>query len=322
METGAQLITPLLPLRRLSYELGVDLWVKRDDLFGMTGGGNKARKIRYIARVVESQGADAVVTTGGLQSNHARAVALTAAEHGWKCRLVLHGDEGELNHPRGNLLIMCLAGADIVVVPADRIGLAMQDSMHEFVSQGLKPCEIPGGGHMVAGSVAYAKAVKELQVQCQDRNWRPDWIIVASGTGTTQAGLLGGLDLVGWGTKVVGVSVARRNPRGRDIVEQAYAEVMKHLGISGTGRCVDFRDSWVGDGYERPTDATIAAIRLAAGLDGLMLDPTYTGKAFAALIDMIHTGEIKQASHVLFWHTGGLLNLTVASCFSREGLRS
>lgn len=318
MDTKLELMTPLLPLRRLSENLGVDLWIKRDDLFPLTGGGNKGRKIVYIARDVAHRGADSVVTTGGLQSNHARATALMAAKHGWKCKLVLHGEESHMDHPQGNLLLMCLAGADIVVVPPEKIGPTMRESMDEFASQGRKPYEIPGGGHMLAGSVAYVEAIKELEYQRQSGKWIPECIILASGTGTTQAGILGGLDMVGWETRVAGISVARRNPRGRLVVEQAYADLRQHLGVNGSGRYVDFRDDWTGDGYQRPTDATIAAIRVAASVEGLMLDPTYTGKAFAALLDMIRGGEIKQGSRVLFWHTGGLLNLAACDCFSRE----
>lgn len=316
MQTRLGLATPLVRLSRLSQNLGVDLWVKRDDLFPLTGGGNKARKVKYIAREVEHQGADSVVTTGGLQSNHARAVALMAAEHGWKCKLVLHGEESQLDHPKGNLLLMYLTGADIVVVPAERIGPTMKDAMHEFVCQGHKPYEIPGGGHMLAGSIAYAEAVKELEYQCRDYQWRPDWIALASGTGTTQAGILGGLDMAEWETQVVGVSAARKNPRGRLVVEQAYDDLRQHLGLKGSGRYVDFRDNWTGEGYEIPTNGTIAAIRVVARLEGLMLDPTYTGKAFAALLDMICDDEIEKGSHVLFWHTGGLLNLAASDYFS------
>ncbi len=322
MQTRLELTTPLVNLPRLSRNLGVDLWVKRDDLFPLTGGGNKARKVKYIARDVEHRGADSVVTTGGLQSNHARAVALMAAEHGWKCKLVLHGEKSQLDRPKGNLLLMCLTGADIVVVPAERIGPTMKEAMHEFVCQGYKPYEITGGGHMLSGSIAYAEAVKELEYQCRDYQWRPDWIVLASGTGTTQAGLLGGLDMAGWETRVVGISAARKNPRGRLIVEQAYADLRQHLGLEGPGRYVDFRDDWTGEGYERPTNATLAAICKAARLEGLILDPTYTGKAFAALLDMIHGYEIREGSHVLFWHTGGLLNLAASDCFSGGVWRS
>jgi 1-aminocyclopropane-1-carboxylate deaminase/D-cysteine desulfhydrase-like pyridoxal-dependent ACC family enzyme len=175
---------------------------------------------------------------------------------------------------------------------------------------------------MLAGSMAYADAVKELEYQCRLYRWKPDCIVLASGTGTTQAGLLGGLDVVEWDTHVIGISSARKNPRGRLIVEQAYDELRQHLGASGQARAVDFRDEWVGDGYERPTEGTIEAIRLAAKLEGLILDPTYTGKAFSALIDMIHSGEIDKGSRIVFWHTGGLLNLTASNVFSKGVLKS
>lgn len=212
---------------------------------------------------------------------------------------------------------MSLAGADITVVPPDRIGPKMEKAMQEFVRQGHEPYKVPGGGHMLAGSIAYVDAVKELEYQCRHHEWKPDCIVLASGTGTTQAGLLAGLDVIGWRTRVIGISSARRNPRGRLVVEQAYDEIRCYLGASGSTRTVEFRDEWIGQGYERSTKESIGIIRLAAKLEGLVLDPTYTGKAFCALLDMIHSDEIDKGTRVLFWHTGGLLNLMSSEVFHK-----
>lgn len=301
--------TPVTPAERTGRALGVDLHVKRDDLTQLPGGGSKMRKLRRILLDAEFQGADALVTTGGVQSNHARVTALEAAARGWACSLVLHGDPGAVQAPSGNLLLCILAGARVSVVEPGAIADALATAAAKLRAAGRVPFVVPGGGHCLAGALAYADAVRELAGQCSA--WRPEWIVLASGTGTTQAGILAGLHLVGWDTRVVGASIARRNPRGTDVVRGALAELTEHLGLEGT-QLVDFRDDWVGRGYEQADRRVFDAIAMAASSDGLILDPTYTGKAFLGLVDMVRSGEIPQGSRVLFWHTGGLLNLMAA----------
>ena len=308
--------SPLTYLPRLSRHLNINLRVKRDDLFPMTGGGNKARKMLWILEEAERRECNALVTTGGLQSNHARVTALSAAARGWRCKLILHGNPEDAVKPEGNLLLMRLAGAEIEVVEPSSIAQAMRSDMGALRAKGFMPYEIPGGGHCVAGAMAYVEAVNELQEQCQEDEWRPDWIILASGTGTTQAGLIVGLERLGWPTRVLGISVARRNPRGRDIVEQACHDLRSYLGVADRSGLIDFRDDWVGEGYEKAGAKVLSAIRMAAQMEGLILDPTYTGKAFAALLDLVHDGEIRQGSNVLFWHTGGLMNLMASEYFT------
>jgi 1-aminocyclopropane-1-carboxylate deaminase/D-cysteine desulfhydrase-like pyridoxal-dependent ACC family enzyme len=316
---AASTATPLAPLVRLGRELGVCLWAKRDDLFAATGGGNKSRKMGPILAEAERSGCNALVTTGGLQSNHARATALEAAGRGWPCALVLHGDVGRAVPPTGNLLLCSLAGARIRVVDPTGVASGMSAAMQEFRDQGYTPWEIPGGGHCLAGGMAYADATSELAEQCRRASWWPDCVVVASGTGTTQAGLVAGFQRLGVGTKVVGISVARPNPRGISVVGAAYAELCAALAIAGRQESIDVRDEWVGEGYERPTEGALAAIRTAAAREGLILDPTYTGKAFGALIDLAKQGKFAATPNVLFWHTGGLLNL-VTSDRLREAL--
>ncbi|MBE9168009.1 pyridoxal-phosphate dependent enzyme [Pleurocapsales cyanobacterium LEGE 06147] len=309
MKTRQELFSPLQRLPRISHHLGIELRVMRDDLFPVIGGGNKARKIIKILQEPESQGCNALVTTGSLQSNHARVTALAAAQRGWGCKLILHGDKEELVKPKGNLLLMLLAGAEIQIVPSSDIAPAMQSAMDVFRADGLNPYEILGGGHCVAGAMAFVEAVKELKEYCQEDKWQPDWLILASGTGTTQAGLMLGLEQLGWRTRVIGISVARRNPRGRDIVQNSYLEIRSYLQLPSLVQPIDFRDDWVGQGYEQADSTVISAINIAADIEGLILDPTYTGKAFAALLELVSSGEIPQKSNVLFWHTGGLMNL-------------
>lgn len=294
---------------RMSQHLGINLRVMRDDLFPMTGGGNKARKIIKIMQIAETHKCDALVTTGGAQSNHARVTASAAAQRGWRCKLILHGDPDSLLNPEGNLLLMLLSGAEIEIVQPDDIASAMKTAMQTFKAEGRTPFEIPGGGHLLAGAIAFVEAAEEVQTQCQEDDWYPDWVILPSGTGTTQAGLMVGFEKLEWKTKVLGISVARRNPRGREIVEQSYRELRSYLGLSDLCQAIDFRDNWVGDGYEKANETVFSTIYSTAKMEGIILDPTYTGKAFTALIALVNAGEIPANSNVLFWHTGGLMNL-------------
>lgn len=303
--------TPLYPLLSLSSDLGIDVRVKRDDLAPMPGGGNKVRKMVSIAREAARRGANALVTTGGTQSNHARVVVLWAAERGWDCHLVLHGDPAELERPTGNLRLMLLGGATLEVVAPDEIRDRLDHAISRLEQQGKHPYLVPGGGHCLPGTLAYVDAVSELSDQCAD--WVPDWIVLASGTGATQAGIAAGCARLGWDTRVVGVSVARPNPRGRQVVSEAYAEACDALDIACNPEVIDFRDDWIGGGYGVANDRVYKTIDTMGRRTGLILDPTYTGKAFVALQDMIDSGEIQSGSQVVFWHTGGLLNLMADS---------
>lgn len=306
--------SPFHALPKMGQFLNIDLRIKRDDLLPVSGGGNKLRKAVRIFNEVNRKGCNAVVTIGGLQSNHARVVALLAAQRGWRCKLVLHGSPSALNHPVGNTLLMRLAGAEIVVVSSDQIASAMKKATQDFRNDGYMPYEIPGGGHSLEGAMAYVDAVKELEEQCKNDQWRPEWIIHASGTGTTQAGIIAGLESVGWQTRVAGISVARENQRGTDILEQFCIELRQHLKLdSNAGQPVDFRDDWISGGYEKSEQNVFSVIRMAGKMEGLILDPTYTGKAFCALIDLVNSGDIKRGARILFWHTGGLINLLASN---------
>lgn len=304
--------TELQRLWRLGAQLGIDLWVKRDDLFGEPGGGSKARKLQRILNAAPL-GTNALVTTGGVQSNHARVVALTAARSHMRCELILHGDPRSLQNPTGNLLLMLLSGARVTIVPSDQIRDHLVSTVEALRKEGYTPLMIQGGGHSVEGALGLVDAVVELNSQRPTPDWVPDYIVHASGTGGTQAGLLAGLDLLGWSTRVIGISVAREAARGRQIVAELYEQVRNELQLDGAARYVDFRDDWVGEGYGHALPATAELIKDIASLEGLPLDPTYTSKAMRGLIDLVKQGDIPQGSTVLFWHTGGLLNLLSAN---------
>jgi 1-aminocyclopropane-1-carboxylate deaminase/D-cysteine desulfhydrase-like pyridoxal-dependent ACC family enzyme len=311
-------MSPLHRLPGLSRLLSLDLWVKRDDLLPMPGGGNKIRKMHAIMAGVRADGYTALVSTGGVQSNHARAVALTAAAEGLRCTLVLHGVPGEPVAGRGNALLARLAGANVTVVAAQDVAATLEHVMDNLRAAGERPVLIPGGGHCVAGTTAYVKAFDESFRQMSAHSWCPEQIILASGTGATQAGLAVGVQRHGLAARVTGISVARRNPRGGQAVRDAITDYLEYHGYAPSHIDVDFRDGWIGEGYERATGVVLDAIALAASADGLVLDPTYTGKAFTALLDMARSGELPPGSRVLFWHTGGLLNLMASNYFTES----
>lgn len=314
--------TPLFKSLRIGKSLGIDLCIKRDDLFPLIGGGNKARKILKIVEEIERCGCDSIITTGGVQSNHARATALIAAEKGWKCKLVLHGDPELLKKPSANLLLVCMSGAEVEIVDPAEINSTMKRAFQELQNDGYHPFEIPGGAHCLAGGVAYIEALEEVARQCEFLRWKPDYIVLPSGTGTTQAGIICGVEKLGWDTRVIGISVARSNPGGAQVVEEMCQQLFDHLDIKMDQSKVHFRDEWIGEGYEKASQEVLETIRWAALTEGIILDPTYTGKAFTGMLELAESGEIERGSRVLFWHTGGLLNLLSAEQYLEEILRS
>jgi 1-aminocyclopropane-1-carboxylate deaminase/D-cysteine desulfhydrase-like pyridoxal-dependent ACC family enzyme len=313
----SQLRSPLEPLPRLGAPLGVELFCKRDDMLPYYYGGNKVRKISGICREAEALGCDALVTTGGLHSNHARVTSLAAAARGWRATLILHAEPGAAVS-EGNALLARLAGADVTLVEPSGIAAAMQDAVARLRRQGHTPFEIPGGGHLLSGALGYVRAVYELAAH-EELAGPPDYVIVASGTGTTQAGLVVGCEQLGWSTRVLGISVARTQQRGQGVVDEACAELRGHLGVTYPGQPVEFFDRWVGGGYEQVYPELLETIRWAA-LRGLILDPTYSGKAFQGLVSLVREGVVEAGARVVFWHTGGLLNLLTSP--HREALLS
>lgn len=307
MTVAPDLRSPLEPLPQLGRELGLELWCKRDDLLPHYYGGNKVRKIFGIMREAEAQGCNALVTNGGLQSNHARVTALAAAERGWPVTLVLH-DEVGASSASGNALIAQLAGAKLVRVAPNEIAETLEAALAALRAEGFKPFAIPGGGHNVVGALGYVGAAEELVSQEDVMGGPADYVILASGTGTTQAGLIVGFERFGLAVRVYGVSVARDAQRGRSVVEKACADLRARLGRQPLSQPVLFDDRWTGGGYEKVYPELFATIRWAAAA-GLILDPTYTGKAFHALTELVREGVVKAGSRVVFWHTGGLMNL-------------
>lgn len=285
---------PFYRLDRLSNSLDIDLWIKRDDLIPLYLGGNKVRKnLKIISSFKEK--IDVIITNGGAESNHARVVALMAAQLGCKLHLVLHGQEPSRSSASGNSFFYRSAGAITHFVESQDIGPTIQKIENRALEQGLSVLVIPGGGHSADGAAAYAEAVDELPFE-------PDYIVHASGTGGTQAGLLQGVANKHWQTQVVGISVARAGDRGID-------EIAKLLPINFPRGKIIFRDDYRFGGYEKFSGDLLHLVQGVIREEGIPLDLTYTGKAMFGLHQLVAAGDIKVGSKVVFWHTGGLLNL-------------
>jgi D-cysteine desulfhydrase len=285
-----------------------DVRVFRDDLFPFLGGGNKARKIQEIAKEIKRKNANAIVTTGGIQSNHCRAAAIIAAENDWLCHLVLHGNEERYYSEKGNAFLMRKAGAVPTFVEAEGISDAMDEEMKKLKSSDYTPFYIWGGGHSVAGARAYVHAVQNLKSYFREEEWLPDAIFLASGTGSTQAGIMAGLELSELGDiPVLGISIARDEERGKDKIESLLHEMSEEMSCEEAVSKIRFYDDWVSGGYENITPEISKLTDDVFSSTGILLDTTYTAKAWLGMRDMLKDGSV--SGNILFWHTGGILNL-------------
>jgi D-cysteine desulfhydrase family pyridoxal phosphate-dependent enzyme len=299
----AHLPTPIEALPRLSDALGGPrLLIKRDDLTGLAFGGNKTRKLEFLIAEARDQGAETLISGGALQSNHCRQTAAAAARFGFKCILVLTGEKPQL--PSANLLLDELFGAEIVHVAerTDR-GRILQETFDRAGNEGMKPYLVPYGGSSPTGALGYAYAMKELMEQ----NSRVDWIVFATSSGGTHAGLLLGQRMFGYKGKVLGISV----DEPEEWLKEQVSEVAS-LGSDKLGKRIEFTPdevlanaNYCSAGYGVLTGREREAIRLFATYEGLLLDPVYTGRAAAGMIDLIRKRFFKKDETVLFLHTGG-----------------
>lgn len=256
-----------------------------------------------------SRGYDACVTTGGIQSNHNRAIALMCARNGWKCHLVYHGTKERFDSENGNALLVRKSGAETEFVDAKNIGPSMDAAIDRLRQQGFKPMYIHGGGHDIPGGVALVEAVKELKNKCDMLGYKPEYIFHASGTGSTQAGIAVGLDLIGWSdVKLIGISVARQKERGTQVIEDFANMLAKHYGLETDyhGK-IEFNTDYLCGGYENYSSKMVRFLDDVMCQTGIPFDTTYSGKALYGMIDLLEKNNI--TGNVLFWHTGGLMNL-------------
>jgi D-cysteine desulfhydrase len=303
--------TAIEPLPHLSRALGgPQIWIKRDDTLGLASGGNKTRKLEFLVADALAQGADTLITVGAVQSNHCRLTLAAAAREGLKCRLVLEERVAGSYRPdaSGNNFLFQLLGVEKTkVVPAGAdLAAAMQDLAADLPGQGRKAYVIPGGGSNPLGALGYVACAHELLQQAFDQAVAFDQIVCASGSAGTHAGLLVGLQSRQAGIPLTGINV--RRPRGEQEANvHALAEATAaFLGVAPIARDeVVALDDWVGPGYSLPSEAMVEAVRMLASLEGVLLDPVYTGKAMAGLIGLVRRGHFEAGEKVLFIHTGG-----------------
>ena len=284
--------------------------VVRDDIFPYIGGGSKARKALEYESYLKKEGYNAVVTCGGIQSNHNRAMALMCARNGWKCHLCIQGTKKRFLSEKGNALIDRMSGAVCQFVNPENTSKAMDDAMSSLTNSGHNPFYVTGGGHDLPGGIAYVKAIIELHKICEKINYEPDYIFLASGTGSTQAGILVGLDIVGWNnTKVVGISVARTQERGTDVITSFANMLASHYGIKKDyASAIIFKDNYLFGGYERFSEEMSSFLDKTMTETGLIFDTTYSGKGFYGMVQEIKKNNLFN-KNILFWHTGGIMNI-------------
>lgn len=304
----ATLPTPFDEAPRLSRELGLRVLMKRDDLTGFALGGNKVRKLEFLVADALEQGADVLVTGGGPQSNHARLTAAAARKAGMDALLVFFGYPPQPSN--GNLLLDELLGAEIVYTHTEDRSATdrwLERVTEELRARGRKPYAIPRGGSTVLGCIAYILAVGELLEQLTERRITPDYIFIATGSCGTHAGILAGLKYFGMSIPVYGITVSRPVSEGVSRITRLVRETAEFLEtpLPLEPRDVMINNAYLGAGYGILTPEAREAIRLVARLEGIFLDPVYTGKTMAGLIDLVRRREIVRGSTVVFWHTGG-----------------
>lgn len=269
-------------------------------------GGNKIRKLQIVAAQALAEGADTLITTGGVQSNHARATAAIAARLGLRCLLVANGTAPA--RPTANALLDRLLGAEMRYVTArEQRAPAMAEAAQELRAQGRRPFVIPLGASTAHGAAAYALAIAELLAQVP----APRTIVLSTSSGGTQAGVIAGCALHGLDTRVIGISADDPAAVLASDIRNILADLEQLLGMAGgrlTGMPIEIDDTFVGDGYGIPTPESTSAIELAARTEALFLDPTYTAKAMAGLIARVRGGHLRDGV-TLFWHTGGQVGL-------------
>lgn len=299
----AHLPTPVEELPRLSDLLaGPRILVKRDDQTGLAFGGNKTRKLEFLIAEAMEQGARTLISGGAMQSNHCRQTAAAAARYGFECTLVLTGELPA--KPSANLLLDELFGARIVAVPdrkdRDRI---LQETFDKAVAEGKKPYLVPYGGSSPTGALGYAFAMEEFMKQ----NVHADWMVFGTSSGGTHAGLVLGQRVFGFKGKVLGISIDESEEWLKSHVSKLASDASEKLGerIRFTPAEVLANADYCGAGYGVLTDAEREAVKLFAKYEGLLLDPVYTGRAAAGMIDLIRKGFFRKDETVLFWHTGG-----------------
>jgi L-cysteate sulfo-lyase len=308
--------TPLEPMHNLSRHLGgPQLWIKRDDCTVVATGGNKVRKLEFLAGEAKAQGSDHLVTQGAVQSNHVRQTIAVAARLGMKCTALLEhrvetNDAAYLGS--GNVLLDRLMGASLEYRPSGTdMNAAAEEKGAALRANGAKPYVIPGGGSNRVGALGYVSCAQELVQQADEMGLKIDRVVHATGSAGTQAGLVAGLIGSNTAIPVLGIGVRAPKDRQEANVHRLAQEVADYVGVRGgiPREAVEANCDYIGPGYGQPTEAMGKAVQLVARLEGILLDPVYSGKAMAGLIDLIAKGRIGERETVVFLHTGGAVGL-------------
>jgi D-cysteine desulfhydrase family pyridoxal phosphate-dependent enzyme len=303
----AHLPTPIERMDRLSKHLGgPELLIKRDDQTGLATGGNKTRKLEFLLADALAQQCDHLITTGAPQSNHCRQTAAAAARAGLGCSLVMRGRApGQIT---GNLLLSHLLGAHLYWTNERRSSEVMAEVAEQVRAMGRRPYQIPLGGSNVMGATSYVYAMQELTEQLAAARLNVDFIVFASSSGGTQAGIVLGAKVYGFRGGIIGISVDNPADELKTQVAALATATATHLGLGtlSVSDRVDVNDDYVGEGYSIMGESEREAIRLVAQMEGILLDPVYTGRAMGGLIDLIRWGAFTRNQTILFWHTGGV----------------
>lgn len=312
-ECFTSLPTPMERLERLSQVLGgPEIWIKHEDVAGPAGGGNKARKLEFILAQAKSEGCDTLITAGVLQSNQARQAAGIAAKAGMRAEIVLsqpRRDMGPDYETNGNVLLCRLLGANIHLVPSDcDREKFMEELAEDLQAKGHAPFIVPVGASNVLGTLGIVDCALEINDQAKEKKVSFDFLVLPTGSGGTQAGMVVGFNVTKSQTKVIGVDVLANCERAVQRIHKLIHETCYFLGMQDPipDNEVVVKGEYAGEAAGIPTSEMEAAVRLAAHTEGLLLDPVYTGKAMAAVIDLTKKGYFRPEHKVVFLHTGGI----------------
>lgn len=305
--------TPLEALPRFSQALGgkVNVFIKRDDMLPGTAGGNKTRKLDFCMADAINQGADTIITCGAVQSNHCRLTLAWAVKEGLDCHLILEERVKDSYNPEAsgnNFLFQLLGVKSVTVVPGGSPMMAEMEKLAEKLrAEGRKPYIIPGGASNKIGALGYVSCAEETLRQLFESGLRIDHMVVPSGSAGTHAGIIAGMMGNNAGIPVTGIGVNRKKEAQEAAVLKLAQETLDYIGtgVNMPAEAVVAFDEYVGPGYSLPTDGMVEAVKLLAGTESILLDPVYSGKAMAGLIDLVRKDYFPAGSNVLFLHTGG-----------------
>jgi len=304
--------TPIEEMSRLSESLnGPRLFIKRDDRLELAGGGNKTRKLEFAVGEAVRKGATSLITCGGLQSNHCRLTAAAAVKEGLECYLVLIEEEFQKYDPAagGNNLLYNLLGVKsyTIISVNDDWNIAMQQTADQLRHEGKAPYIIPMGASNPVGTLGYISCAQEIIKQSEQMEINFDYIVCPCGSAGTQSGLIIGMQAEDYNCKVIGISVSRSGDEQEKLLQSLISDTIDEFDfkIEVPESAVKCFGDYVGPGYAQTTPEMVKAVKLCAATEGILLDPVYTGKAMAGLIDLVEKGYFKKEDNVLFLHTGG-----------------